>query len=222
MGCNETVDDYCHPDEYPYHEVYLDVFEIDAAEVTVAQYQLCVEQGACSAPPAAWVDCTSGKGGKEEFPVNCVDWHQAKAYCEWMGKRLCTEAEWEKAARGTQGLKYPWGNETATCQFAVMNDGSGSGCGTGWPMQVGSKPSGVSPYGAVDMSANITEWVADSYDANYYEISPPTNPLGPGFGAHRALRGGAFGWSAENIRASRRDCFEPDYLDDTTGFRCCK
>jgi formylglycine-generating enzyme required for sulfatase activity len=132
-----------HSDEKPEHRVYLEEFYIDKYEVTVAQYRACVEAGACTAPSTGqyynW-----GRSERENHPINGVDWDQAQAYCGWAGKRLPSEAEWEKAARGTDGRTYPWGNATPTCGYAVMSQG-GDGCGQDSTWPVGSKPSGASP-----------------------------------------------------------------------------
>ena len=115
-----------------------------------------------------------------DYPVVNVTNDMARTYCSWTGKRLCTEAAWEKAARGTEGRRYPWGNEPASCDRAVMHDG-GDGCGTGTSYPVGSKPLGASPYGALDMAGNVSEWVKDFYSPSYYQVctSVCNNPQGP-------------------------------------------
>jgi len=159
MGCNSAVDNDCDSDESPYHEVTLSGYYIDKTEVTVDDYADCVTAGACTAPSTASSYCNWEVSGKGNHPVNCVNWSQAGEYCTWAGKRLPTEAEWEKAARGTDGRKYPWGNEDATCEYAVMDDGV-NGCGTDSTWNVCSKsPAGDSPYGLCDMSGNVWEWV---------------------------------------------------------------
>jgi len=147
-------------DEKPEHRVYLDAFWIDKTEVTNAQYQRCVMAGACK---ESWYANDANSAGDAQ-PVVGVEHYMAEAYCEWVGARLPTEAEWEKAARGTDGRSYPWGNEEATCEYAVMKDGSGNGCGEDKTWPVGNKPLGASPYGALDMAGNVWEWVADWYD----------------------------------------------------------
>jgi eukaryotic-like serine/threonine-protein kinase len=149
MGSADSDPD-ATPQEKPQHTVYLDAFWIDRTEVTHAMYARCVAGGKCK---PGW--CPTGSAF-DQRPAVCVDWFNATAYCEWAGRRLPTEAEWEKAARGTDGRLYPWGNERATCEVAVMNDGSGNGCGGGSvSTRVGSKPKGASPYGALDMAGNI-------------------------------------------------------------------
>jgi formylglycine-generating enzyme required for sulfatase activity len=148
-------------DEHPQHTVYLDAFYIDKTEVTAAQYQRCVEAGACSAPNTGGY-CTYGVGGKSDHPINCVDWNQAAVYYFWAGKRLPTEAEWEKAARGTDGRIYPWGDAEPDCTKAQLG-----GCG-GQTVTVGTRSTGMSPFGALDMASNVFEWVMDWYDIGYY------------------------------------------------------
>lgn len=143
--------------------------------------------------------CTYEAGDKSDHPVNCVDWDQAVAYCQWEGKRLPTEAEWEKAARGTDGRIYPWGNTAPDCNRAQYGK-----CG-GQTVSVGTKPAGSSPYGVLDMAGNVDEWVADWYDSDYYAQSPSENPKGPSSGQHRGARGGNWHNPHENIlRAALR------------------
>jgi len=207
-------------DEHPQHQVYLDGYWIDRTEVTNAQYGKCVEAGACRAASCA----DNGDFNRAEQPVICVDWNQAAAYCQWAGGRLPTEAEWEKAASGTDGRTYPWGNQEATCQYAVMNDGSGTGCGQGKTWPVGNKPAGASPYGALDMAGNVWEWGADWYGADYYSRSPARNPVGPDSGQYRVLRGGSWGgsWNGDqdSVRAAYRGRYDPSNARDYIGCRC--
>jgi len=233
MGCNEAVDSQCQNDEKPYHRVYLDAYNVDKYEVTVADYEKCVKAGKCSDyhltgyewPGQSFTEseyCNWSKSGKGNHPINCVDWSQPSGYCEWAGKRLPTEAEWEKAARGTDGRKYPWGNETATCDYAVMNDG-GNGCGRNSTWPIGSKPKGASPYGVMDMAGNVWEWVQDWYEEGYYKNSPAQNPQGPSSGTLRALRGGSwYNDNPGNLRTSHRVRYHPSGRDDYGGFRCVR
>ena len=200
-------------DEHPQHTVYLNAFSIDKTEVTAAQYQRCVEAGACSAP-ATGGDCTYGAAGKSEHPVNCVDWDQAVAFCRWAGKRLPAEAEWEKAARGTDGRVYPWGDQAPNSTLANFNFNVGS------TTSVGQYPAGASPYGALDMAGNVWEWVADWYDESYYSQSPSENPQGPASGDLRVLRGGSWNFVTSYARVAYRGGFAPDFRLDNFGFRC--
>ena len=235
MGCNETVDDQCQSDEYPYHEVHLDVYEVDVTEVTAIDYEACVTAGGCAAPSTGTYE-TYQQDGMGSHPINHVTWYQAKTYCEWVGKRLPSEAEWEKAARGgcehnggtsscgAESRKYPWGNELPTCGNTVMYDG-GNGCGTEetWPV-CSKSPAGDSPYGLCDMAGNVTEWVADWYSATYYEVSPADNPPGPAGESLRGRRGGGFG-NADSyglLRSSSRFAGDPFGQVGSLGFRCCR
>jgi formylglycine-generating enzyme required for sulfatase activity len=216
MGSSDG-DEWAWQEEKPQHEVYLDAFWIDRMEVTNGQYDECMQSAICT-QPRYWKDNTSNQHGQ---PVVGVDWEQGRAYCEWAGARLPTEAEWEKAARGTDGRRYPWGNKDASCQYAVMDDG-GSGCGQGWcPWTVGSKPSGASPYGALDMAGNVWEWVADWYASDYYAQSPARNPQGPESGTRRVIRGGSW-YSVPSLGVLRTT--ERHYYStigwDQIGFRC--
>jgi len=199
-------------------------FQIDKYEVTVALYRRCVDAGSCG-PPIGGYQCTWDENGKEDHPVDCMWWNSAGNFCAWAGKRLCSESEWEKAARGTDGRKYPWGNETATCEYAVMNDGSGQGCGTEGTMAVGSKPAGASPYGALDMAGNAMEWVEDDYHPTYTEA--PTDGSAwvdsPRAG-NRSIRGGSFARIVGVLYSSFREYDFPweGSLLKEPGVRCCR
>ena len=217
MGCNSAVDNDCYSDESPYHEVTLSGYYMDKTEVTQSAYRECVDAGVCDTPTCDW-----DPAGTPNRPVVCVNWTQAGEYCAWAGKRLPTEAEWEKAARGTDGRKYPWGNEDATCEYAVMDDG-GNGCGTDSTWNVcGKSPAGDSPYGLCDMSGNVWEWVSDWYDSGYYTNSPASNPTGPVSGSYRVRRGGSFGYYDYNLRASNRYDYDPSVYSYALGFRCVR
>lgn len=222
MGCDTEVDADCGSDETPYHEVTLPVYYIDATEITVAAYGECVAAGACTVPSIDSSNCNSNMTGKETHPVNCVDWFQARKYCAWAGKRLPTEAEWEKAARGTDGRKYPWGNEIATCDYAVMSE-VGSSCVTNSTRFVCSKsPAGDSPYGLCDVSGNVWEWVSDWYGSAYYSSSPGTDPVGPASGSSRVMRGGSYYYAEGVLRVSNRDYYDPSASGTNLGFRCAR
>ena len=209
-------------DEQPIRQVNVDTFWIDETEVTVAEYAECVDAGDCDAPPTG-PSYNYGVVGREEHPINGVDWSGAAAYCasvEGGGvKRLPTEAEWEKAARGVDGLRYPWGDAPApSCTLVVMSEG-GDGCGVGSTWEVGSKPLSVSPYGALDMAGNVYEWVNDWYGD--YVADETDNPTGPTGGDYRVLRGGA--WSFGDpyyFRAANRGFYDATDDDAYVGFRC--
>ncbi len=213
MGCNDAVDADCKPDELPTHAVSLKGFRIDATEVTQEQYVACVVSGACLPPTCDWDPC----GARAMHPVVCVNRADAVAYCAHEGKRLPSEAEWEKAARGPEGTKFPWGNDPIDCAHANI-----AGC-TGGTQPVGSHPTGASMYGALDMAGNVVEWVNDTYDATYYAVSPHVDPEGPPASPPRDVfvgRGGGWNSTATWHRASARDDYEGAYFKKTFGFRC--
>ncbi len=239
MGSSDS-DSQAYSGEKPQHTVYLDAFWIDKTEVTNAQFQKF--EGATSyqtdAEKAGWSYVyTSGSGwnqisgadwshprgpssgisGTEVHPVVHVSWNDATAYCEWAGRHLPTEAEWEKAARGTDGRIYPWGNASPDSTLLNFN------LSVGDTTEVGSYPSGASPYGALDMAGNVWEWVSDWHNASYYSNSPSANPQGPSSGDGRVLRGGSWGIKALYVRAAYRDRSIPDYGgSNVIGFRCVR
>ena len=224
MGC-APGDMQCEAEEEPYHEVPIDAFLIDATEVTVSAYADCMAAGSCPAPwagdPADFgLTCNWTEPGREDHPANCVDWFGAVFFCSWLDKRLPTEAEWEKAARGTDERIWPWGDAAADCDHAVMADCQ-SGPGT---MPVGSKPAGASPYGALDLAGNVREWVSDWYGPGIYQAPPIDNPTGPMSGSDRSVRGGDYLSDDARVRASARAGQDPLGGDGryTTGFRCVR
>ncbi|MDD5222656.1 MAG: SUMF1/EgtB/PvdO family nonheme iron enzyme [bacterium] len=217
MGCNAAVDNQCKSDEKPYHLVNLSAYYIDKYDVTVDDYAKCVKEKQCKIPDT-FQYCNWGKPDRGKYPINCAEWNHAQAYCQWAGKRLPTEAEWEKAARGTDGRKYPWGNQAASCEYAVMSAG-GDGCSKDQTWPVGSKPSGASPYGVIDMAGNVWNWVQDWYEKDYSK-SLPQNPTGPSSGASRVARGGSWELDPSYLRSSARNVFNPGSRHPDSGFRC--
>ncbi|MDP3209351.1 MAG: SUMF1/EgtB/PvdO family nonheme iron enzyme, partial [Rhodoglobus sp.] len=198
----------------PPHVVTLSAFCMDVNEVTVAAYSACSAPG-CSTPQTQTA-CNWGVAGRGNHPINCVDWNQSSAFCRWRGGSLPTEAQWEYAARGTDGRTYPWG-ESAPGSLVCWG-GTGSRATT---CPVGSFPAGMSPFGIMDMGGSVYEWVADWLGP--YSSSPQTNPTGPTSGTRRVLRGGCWGNSdAIYMRATRRDGLSPTNQNIVDGIRCVR
>ena len=202
-GCNGEAGRECPSSEVAGQRAELGAFQIDRTEVRVSEYRHCVDEGACAAPAVA-SGCNWNAPGRGEHPVNCVDWDQAKAYCEWIGKRLPTEQEWEKAARGTDGRTYPWGDDGPSCDVAVMSGAPSCGGGTA---PVASRDRGRSPYGLFDMAGNVFEWTGSLYASG---------------GGARVLRGGSWKNDATAIRSSHREGALPNLRDASVGFRCAQ
>jgi formylglycine-generating enzyme required for sulfatase activity len=214
MGADET-DPGAHNDEYPQHTVYLDAFWIDQTEVTTAMYARCVEANVCDPPYSTlshYGQSYYGEPQYEDYPVMQVDWFDAMTYCEWVGQRLPTEAEWEKAARGTDGRTYPWGEEEINCQLAQYNR-----CG-GETVPAGSYPAAASPYGALDMAGNVREWVSSLYRSYPYDSEDGREDLEAE--DSRILRGGSWHSSAREARSSDRMRVGPAFTHSGYGFRC--
>ncbi len=228
MGCKEdwaaNLGWKCDTDATPIHAVYLNAFYIDRTEVTNAQYAACVAARACSSPLISESATRSDyytNPAYANYPVIHVNWERADTYCRWAGKRLPTEAEWEKAARGTDLRPFAWGNGL-TCDRANVRVDETHLC-VGDTMPVGSYPSGASPYGVLDMTGNVIEWVSDIYARHYYQLSPYYNPQGPGLDSGRGhlVRGGSFmDDGGGSVTWNRMD----DGTDETVkiGFRCAR
>lgn len=215
MGSDASTDPYFYGAEGPPHTVDLADFWIYRSEVTNAMYQMCAEQQSCPRPDYFASNTRQeyyGNPAYADHPVVYVSWKDASAYCRWAGGRLPTEAEWEKAARGTDQRLFPWGNEPPQPDQANY--------GTNDTEPVGSYPAGASPYGALDMAGNVIEWVFDYFQATYYQVSPEENPLGPASGSTRVYRGGAYHNLAEALRVVVRGSRAEGQSQPDIGFRC--
>jgi formylglycine-generating enzyme required for sulfatase activity len=205
----------------PIHSVFVDAFYIDKYEVTVTQYAKFLEE-THRAEPRFWNEAKPDRDGRR--PVIGVAWDDASAYCQWAGKRLPTEAEWEKAARGPDGRKYPWGNDEPKRAYASYDwYGIRSWQGYETLSPVGMYEAGKSPYGVYDMAGNVWEWVSDWYASNYYLTGPKENPKGPAKGKDRVVRGGSWRHPSELLRSAYRHHYQPTVLPFTyLGFRCAQ
>ncbi len=202
-------------DDSPQQLVYLDAFWMDKYEVSNALYLKCLQAGACSEMVSD--NTTYQNWIYRDHPVTYVTWEQAAAYCQWVGRRLPTEAEWEKAARGTDGRKYPWGNEAPNARLANFD-----GSMIHEAVSVYRYPLGASPYGVLNMSGNAREWIADWYANDYYLAMPYANPTGAETGAERSLRSGSYNEDKNEITVTIRYRHEPQSAGLSRGFRCAE
>lgn len=209
-----------HSDEKPLHAVWLNDFWIDKTTVTNQAYQLCVDSGICTEPAEKNTKSRSDyyqNPAYANFPVVNVDWTQAVVYCNWKGKRLPTEAEWEKAAKGNDDRIYPWGNIPPD-EYRLNFDNQ-----IGDTVEVGKYLAGKSPYGVLDMSGNVWEWISDWYSDTYYQDignALISDPEGPENGSYRVLRGGSYGSKAWYVRVSVRSGNSETSISNSRGFRC--
>jgi len=228
MGCDLTHNGgyFCSVDELPLHSVYLDAFYIDKYEVSNNQYGACVAAGACVVPVSNSSYTRSSYYGNPtygDYPVINIAWNNALNYCDWVGKRLPTEAEWEKAARGSSPRAYPWGDISPNCGLANFYDQISSSYCVGDTASVYEYLSGASPYGVQNLAGNVWEWVNDWYISDYYStcVSGCSNPQGPTDGAYKVVRGGS--WlqlDVSLLTTNRRSGFSPSNTSHEIGFRC--
>jgi formylglycine-generating enzyme required for sulfatase activity len=211
MGKEDNVENA----DGPRHTVYLDDYWIDQTDVTNAMFAKCVQAGQCTyGIQHAATEIHFGNPEYADHPVVYVTWPQAVTYCQWAGRRLPSEAEWEKAARGTDERPFPWGKKPVDPTLANYDNNIGD------TTPVGKYPLGASPYGLLDMAGNVRQWVADWFDALFYRNSPLQNPLGPGMGEKRVLRGGSFKDPANGVRVTVRFEHVPLSAGMNRGFRC--
>jgi formylglycine-generating enzyme required for sulfatase activity len=215
MGSRDNDSD---PDEKPEHQLYLKAYFIDKKEVSQEEYDRFAKMTRRAKRKIEVFEDDPAKLLKPENPVIAVTWDDAEAYCRWAGKRLPTEAEWEKAARGEAKRRYPWGDEFIVGYANI----DGTEDGYQYLAAPGSFESGRSPYGVYDMTGNVAEWVADYYDENYYQKAPYRDPKGPDQGEQRVIRGGSWRETKRNARPSKRFQAKPWRHDITIGFRCAK
>ncbi len=211
MGSDKGDDD-----EQPIHRVFLDSYYIDKFEVTNGRFAKFVE-AIQSEPPWGFDDKETPLLHPDQ-PVRWVNWMDATGYCLWAGKRLPTEAEWEKAARGTDGRVYPWGNDPPTPAHAVF--GLKEGADT--VSAIGNRDKGKSPYGVHDLAGNLYEWTSDWYDEQFYSKNPAINPRGPAEGTAKVQRGGSYVNTPYRLRSSFRTKGDPTEHDPNVGFRCAQ
>jgi eukaryotic-like serine/threonine-protein kinase len=210
-----------HANEKPVHTVYLDAFWIDQTVVTNAMYSKCVASNACE-PPAGGGSSDDhpsyyGNSQFDNYPVVDVTWDMAGTYCKWAGRQLPTEAQWEKAARGTDGRIYPWGNIAPNASLYYVNYDRKIGDTT----EVGIYPKAASVYGMLDAVGNVFQWVADWYSETYFRSSPASNPLGPDSGQYRVVRSSQGGSGTTGARVTNRTWFSMQPWT-IIGFRCAR
>lgn len=222
MGSQKRFPDFWSDDttdERPQRRIFLHSFYIDQFEVTVSQYVRFLHETTVE-DPRYWSQVDLSAHGN--YPVVGINWMEADAYCRWFDKRLPTEAEWEKAARGMDGRRYPWGNDQPTMKLANFGQSKSEEVYNDRLKPVGSFEAGRSPYGIHDMAGNVWEWVDDWYDPSYYERSPIENPRGPVMGREKVRRGGSWIVPPDSLKAAHRSAVPPTDRHGGLGFRCAK
>jgi formylglycine-generating enzyme len=214
MGSNEG-----DPDEAPEHPVYVGTFYLDKKEVTQSEYERFVKMTKRGKPFVPVFEDDISKIQKPNLPAMGMSWADAVAYCKWAGKRLPTEAEWEKAARGEGKRRYPWGDEFLPGRANVDGDEED---GFTYLAPPGSFEAGRSAFGFYDMTGNVAEWVGDTYDEQYYKKAPYRDPSGPEEGQHKVIRGGSWRETPQNARLTKRFQAKMWRTDSTIGIRCAR
>lgn len=236
MGCGKETEGTCPEDAVPVHEVGLSSYVMDKFEVPVELFEKCMAENVCTNDNAEEphyrtssdsYQCNIGNPDRKNHPANCVTWRGAKAYCEWIGKRLPTEAEWENAARSGKVRIYPWGDTPeASCDNTVMKS-SANGCGSNTTSPVGSKPDGASEQGIFDLSGNVAEYTSDWYEKKFYSTAEASmqdtqGPAEPEKDKYKVIRGGSYIYGESHTRASFRSSAKLDDPAIDFGFRCVK
>ena len=236
MGCDRDLEGTCPEDAVPLHETGLSAYSMDRFEVSVELFEKCIAENACTNDDSEKphyrtssdsYQCNIGNSDRKNHPANCVTWYGAKAYCEWLGKRLPTEAEWENAAKSGKEQIYPWGNAPeADCTNTVMKS-SANGCGSNTTSPIGSKPAGVSGQEIYDLSGNVAEYTGDWYEKDFYSTDEalqkdPQGPAEPEKDKYRVIRGGSYIYGESHTRASFRSGAKLDDPAIDFGFRCVK
>ena len=234
MGCDKDIEGSCPENTVPVHEVALSSYVMDKFEVPVELFELCMAENVCTNDNADEphyrtssdsYQCNIGNPERKNHPVNCVTWYGAKAYCEWLGKRLPTEAEWENAAKSGKVQIYPWGNTpVASCGNTVMDE-SARGCGSNTTSPIGSKAAGVSEHGIFDLSGNVAEYTIDWYEKKFYSTEEASKadtqgPAEPESDKYKVIRGGSYIYGESHTRASFRASAKLDDSAIDFGFRC--
>jgi formylglycine-generating enzyme required for sulfatase activity len=232
-GCDEG-DRACQENSQPKRTITLSAFEFDRIEVSVGAYRECVDAGECDEPERKYLNPATpppdneyfhyDAPGREDTALNGVTWFQAETYCAWRGKRLPTSAEWEKAARGTDGRTFPWGEEAPNCTHGALEEVEGESCGFENAFSgVGTHPAGDSPFGAADTVGGVVEWVSDWFATDSYASDAEFDPQGPDLGMTRVNRGG--GWKAslgDEVVVWLRRGSDPNLAISISGFRCAR
>lgn len=236
MGCDKEIEGSCPEDTVPLHEVALSSYVMDKFEVPVELFEKCMAENVCTNDNAEEphyrtssdsYQCNIGNPDRKNHPANCVTWHGAKAYCEWLGKRLPTEAEWENAAKSGKEQIYPWGDTPeASCDNTVMKS-SANGCGSNTTSPVGSKPDGASGQGIFDLSGNVAEYTSDWYEKKFYSTEEASKadtqgPAEPEKDKFKVIRGGSYIYGENHARSSFRGSAKLDDPAIDFGFRCVK
>ncbi len=236
MGCDKETEGTCPEDAVPLHDAELSSYLMDKFEVPVELFEKCIAENVCTNDDAEKphyrtssesYQCNIGNPDRKNHPANCVTWYGAKAYCEWLGKRLPTETEWENAAKGGKTQIYPWGNSPeASCDNTVMKS-SANGCGSNTTSPIGSRPAGVSEQGIYDLSGNVAEYTADWYEKKFYSTEEATQkdtqgPAEPEKDKYKVIRGGSYIYGESHTRASFRSSAKLDDQAIDFGFRCVK